>query len=149
MKGAAILVLCIMLASAIDGCTAIGFAVGARADSRNGKGGPELLMQVKVGQRVTLFLHDGRKLEGRFSGWSRDSVVASSAADSLLPRKGSVKLASGSGEVTIRPEEIASVSISVNRGKVTGLLVGAALDALAILAFFYGIEQSTTSVYGK
>lgn len=149
MKSATMLVLCIMLASAIAGCTAIGYAVGARADSRNGKGGLERLIQVKVGQPVTLFLHDGRKLEGRFSGWSRDPGVASSAADSLPLRKESVKLASGSGEVTVHPEEIAIVSISVNRGKVTGLLVGAALDALVLSAFVYGMEQSTSSAYGQ
>jgi len=149
MKGATVLVLCVMLASSIEGCTAIGYAVGARADSRTGKGGPELLMKVKVGRPVTLFLLDGRKLEGRFSGWSRDSGVVSSAADSLPLRKESVKLATASGEVTIHAEEIARVSVSVSRGKVTGLLVGAAVDALAISAFIYGMEQSVASAYGQ
>jgi hypothetical protein len=137
MEGASILVLCAMLASSIEGCTAIGFAVGAGADSRAGKGGPELLMKVKVGRRVTLFLRDGRKLEGRFSGWSRDSGTASSVADSMPLREESVKLATRSGEVTIHAEEIARVSISVSRGKVTGLLAGAAVDALAIAASVY------------
>jgi len=149
MKGATVLVLCVMLASSIESCTAIGFAVGARADSRTGKGGPELLMKVKVGQRVTLFLRDGRKLEGRFSAWSRDSGVASAAADSLPLRTASVKLATGGGEVTIPAEEIARVSVSVNRGKVRGLLVGAALDAVAISAFIFGMEHSVRSAYGN
>ena len=149
MKSATVLVLCLMLASSIEGCTAIGFALGARADSRTGRGGPELSMKVKVGQPVTLFLRDGRKLEGRFSGWSRDSGVASSAADSLPLRKESVKLATGSGEVTIPAEEIARVSVSVSRGKVTGLLVGAAADALAISAFIFGIQGSVASAYGQ
>jgi hypothetical protein len=137
MKGATVLVLCVMLASSIEGCTAIGFAVGAGADSRAGKGGPELLMKVKVGRRVTLFLRDGRRLEGRFSGWSRDSGAVSSAADSLPLRGESVKLATRSGEVTIHAEEIARVSVSVSHGKVTGLLAGAAIDALAIAASAY------------
>jgi hypothetical protein len=35
MEGASILVLCAMLASSIEGCRAIGFAVGARADSKS------------------------------------------------------------------------------------------------------------------
>ena len=105
-------------------------------------------MKAKVGQPVTLFLRDSRTLEGRFSGWSRDSGVASSAADGLPLPKESVKLATGGGEVTIPAGDIARVSVSVSRGKVTGLLVGAALDALAIFAFIYGMEQSTTSAYG-
>ncbi len=141
MEGTCVLVLCAMLASSIEGCTAIGFGVGAMADSRAGKGGPELLMNVKVGRWVTLFLRDGRKLEGRFSGWSRDSEAASSVADSKPLREESVKLATRSGEVTIHPEEIARVSVSVSRGKVIGLLVGAAVDALAIVAFAYSMEH--------
>jgi len=149
MEGASVLVLCAMLASSIEGCTAIGFAMGARADSRAGKGGPELLTKVKVGRQVTLFLRDGRKLEGRFSGWSRDSGAASLVADSMPPREESVKLATRSGEVTINAEEIARVSVSVSRGKVTGLLAGAAVDALAIAVFAYGMEGMVASAYGE
>jgi hypothetical protein len=140
MKAAGVLALCAMLASSIEGCTAIGFAMGARADSRAGKGGPELLTKVEVGRPVTLFLRDGRKLEGRFSGWSRDSGAALSVADSMPLREESVKLVTRSGEVTIHAEEIARVSVSVSRGKVTGLLIGAAVDALAIAAFAYGMN---------
>jgi len=57
-----------------------------------------------------------------------------------------VKLATGSGEVTIRAEEIARVSISVSRGKVTGLLAGAAVDALAIAATVYFISSVVNSM---
>lgn len=146
MKAATVLVLCVVLASSIEGCTAIGFAIGAQADSRAGKGGPELLTNEKVGRPVTLFLRDGRRLEGRFSGWSRDSALASSADDSLPLRGESVKLATRSGEVTIHAQEIARVSVSVSRGKVAGLLAGAALDALTIAAFVYLIEGVVSSV---
>ena len=149
IEGAAVLVLCAILASSIEGCTAIGFALGARADSRAGKGGPELLMKVKVGRPVTLFLRDGHKLEGRFLGWSRDSEATSSAAASLPLRGKSVKLATRSGEVTIPAEEIARASVSVSRGKITGLLIGAAVDALAILAFIHSMEQMVASAYGQ
>jgi hypothetical protein len=93
-----------------------------------------------VGRPVTLFLRDGRKLVGRFSGWSRDSGAALSVADSMPLREESVKLVTRSGEVTIHAEEIARVSVSVSRGKVTGLLIGAAVDALAIAAFAYGMN---------
>jgi len=146
MESASILMLCAMLASSIEGCTAIGFAVGARVDSRAGKGGPELLTKVKVGRPVTLFLRDGRKLEGRFSGWSRDSGAALSVADSMPLREESVKLVTRSGEVTIHAEEIARVSVSVSRGKVTGLLAGAAVDALAIAASVYFISSVVNSI---
>ncbi len=149
MKGAAILAMWVMLASSIEGCTAIGFAVGARADSRNGKGGPELLMKVKVGRPVTLFLKDGRKLEGRFSGWSRDSEIAASEANSLPLRAESVRLATGRGEVTVHAEEISRVSVSVSRGKITGLLAGVALDALVAAAFAYGMEGAVSSSFGQ
>ena len=149
MEGVSVLVLCAMLASSIEGCTAIGFAVGAGSDSRAGKGGPELLMKVKVGRPVTLFLRDGRRLEGRFSGWSGDAGAASSAADGLPLREESVKLATRSGEVTIHAEEIARVSVSVSRGKVTGLLAGAAMDALAIAVFAYGMEGMVASALGE
>ena len=149
MEGVSVLVLCAMLASSIEGCTAIGFAVGARADSRAGNGGPELLMQVKVGRPVTLFLRDGRKLEGRFAGWSRDSAAASSAADNMPLREESVKLATRSGEVTIHAEEIAKVSISVSRGKVTGLLIGATVDALAAALAAVMMEGMVASAWGQ
>jgi len=95
---------------------------------------------------VTLFLRDGRKLEGRFSGWSRDSAATSSAADSMPLREESVKLATTTGEVTIHAEEIARVSISASRGKVTGLLTGAAVDAIAIVATVYLISSMVSSM---
>ena len=149
MEGTSVLALCAMLASSIEGCTAIGFAVGARADSRAGNGGPELLMNVKAGRSVTLFLRDGRKLEGRFAGWSGDSAATSSAAVGVLRRAESVKLVMRSAEVTIPAEEIARVSVGVSRGKVTGLLIGAATDALAIAVFAYGTEHAVASAFGE
>lgn len=149
MRGATALVLCAALASSLDGCTAIGFAVGARADSRAGSGGPELLVQVKVGHPVTLFLRDGRRLDGRFSGWSRDSGGVASPGRGVPLRGDSVRLATSTGEVAVHAEEIASVLVSVNRGRVTGLLVGAALDAIAITAFVFGMEKSTEAAYGQ
>lgn len=60
-----------------------------------------------------------------------------------------MRLATSGGEVMIHAEEIERVSVSVNRGKVTGLLVGAAVDALAISAFVYGIDRSVASSYGQ
>jgi len=146
MAGATVLMLCAMLASSIEGCTAIGFAIGASVDSRAGKGGPELLMNVEVGRRVTLFLRDGRRFDGQFAGWSRDSAAASPAADSLSLREESVRLATESGEVTIHAEEIERVSISVSRGKVTGLLAGAAVDAIVISAFVYSMQHIVGSM---
>lgn len=149
MRGATALMLCAMLASTIEGCTAIGFAVGAASDARAGRGGPELLTAVKAGRPVTLLLRDGRKLQGRFAGWARDSVVAAPTADSLHPRWESVRLATGSGEVTIHTREIEKVYLSVSRGKVTGLLAGAAVDAVLVAGFVWFIEGAVASSWGE
>lgn len=94
---------------------------------------------------MTLFLRDGRRLEGRFTGWSRDSGGVSPEAGRRAPGVESVKLATSSGEITIRAEEIARASIRVSRGKVQGLLIGAAVDALVISVFIYGMQKSVAS----
>jgi hypothetical protein len=124
------------------------FHNGRKSRFESWEGGLEVLMNVKVGRPVTLFLRDGRQLEGRFSGWSRESGAFSSAADSLQLRGESVKLATRSGEVTTRALEIARVSVSVSRGKVTGLLIGAAVDALVIAVAAYGMNGMVASSLG-
>jgi hypothetical protein len=131
---AAIGVLCAALAVQIEGCTAVGFLVGAAADDRNGIGGPGLLMDVKPGRRVTLQLWDGRELEGRFAGWSRDSVDSLSATDIISPRGARVRLTTVQGEILVPTESIAKVMMTVNGGKIGGLLAGLALDAMVISA---------------
>jgi hypothetical protein len=137
---AAIGALCIALAVNVQGCTAIGFAIGAAADARDGSGGPALLLDVKVGRPVTLLLWDGRTLEGRFAGWSRDSVDSLALTDSLAstrtssPRGATVRLATDRGEIAVPAESIAKVSVTVNRGKIGGLLTGLAADAIVITA---------------
>ncbi len=129
---AAIGLLCVAMAVNLQGCTAVGFAVGAAADAQEGSGGPALLLSVKTGRPVTLTLWDGRSLEGRFAGWSRDTAVAIAAADSIYPRGATVRLATRDGELRIPAERIAKVTISVNSRKFVGLLIGLAADALVI-----------------
>ena len=145
---AAIGALCVALAVQVQGCTAIGFGIGAAADTKNGAGGPALLLDVKVGRPVTLILWDGRTLEGRFAGWSRDS------ADSLAPtritslRGATVRLATRRGEIAVPAEDIAKVSIAVNGGKIGGLLVGFAADAMAISFFRRSVQVHPTGCDG-
>jgi hypothetical protein len=116
----------------VEGCTVIGFAIGASADAEKGSGGPALLLDVKPGRPVSLLLWNGRTLDGRFAGWSRDSGAAVAAADSLSPRGKIVRLSTDRGEVEIPAEDIAKVSISINGGKLAGLLVGLATDVMVI-----------------
>ena len=129
---AAIGVLCVSLAVHVQGCTAIGFAIGAAADAQSGTGGPALLLDVKAGRPVTLLLWDGRTLEGRFAGWSRDTAVSLASTDIISSRGATVRLATKRGEVAVPAESIAKVSIMVNGGKLAGLLAGFAVDAMVI-----------------
>jgi hypothetical protein len=116
----------------IQGCTVIGFAIGANADSKNGTGGPALLFNVNVGSPVTLLLWDGSTVKGRFAGWSRDSAVALASTDVISPRGAVVRLATDSGEVRIPAEGIAKVSVRVWKGRIGGLVFGLAADAIVI-----------------
>jgi hypothetical protein len=131
---AAIGVLCVTLAVHVQGCTAIGFMIGAAVDARDGSGGAALLLDVKVGRPVTLLLWDGRTLEGRFAGWSRDSTDSLASTGIGSPRGATVRLATQRGEIAVPAENIAKVSVTVNNGKIGGLLAGLAVDALVISA---------------
>ena len=131
---AAIGALCIALAVHVQGCTVIGLMIGATVDAQNGSGGPAFLLDVKVGRPVTLLLWDGRTLEGRFAGWSRDSTDSLASTHIVSPRGATVRLATKSGEIAIPAENIAKVTISANSGKIGGLLTGLAVDAMVVSA---------------
>ena len=89
------------LAVHVQGCTAIGFAIGAATDAGSGTGGPALLLDVKVGRPVTLLLWDGSTLEGRFAGWARDSADSLPSPRIISPRGATVRLATRRGEITV------------------------------------------------
>ena len=132
-----LVLVCALLAALsvhVEGCTAIGFAIGASADAHHESGGAALLLGVKVGRQVSLLLWNGHKLEGRFAGWSHDSATATAIApaDTVSPRGMTVRLATSGGEVAIPAENIAKVTTEVNGGKLAGLLVGLAADAMVI-----------------
>jgi hypothetical protein len=146
---AAIGALCVALAVHVQGCTAIGFAIGAASDARNGSGGPALLLDVKVGRPVTLLLWDGRTLEGRFAGWSRDSVDSLAPARIVAPRGATVRLATRSGEIAVPTEDIAKVSVTVNGGKVGGLLIGLAVDAMVVSALQSAVQPHPIGCEGE
>jgi hypothetical protein len=146
---AAIGALCVALAVQIQGCTAIGFAIGSAVDARDGSGGPALLLDVKVGRPVTLLLWDSRTLEGRFAGWSRDSTDSLASARIISPRGATVRLATRSGEIAVPAENIAKVTISANSGKIGGLLAGLAVDALVISAVQSATRPQQISCEGE
>lgn len=147
MRGAAVAVLCSMLASSVQGCTAIGFATGAVADARAGQGGPELLTTAQAGRPVTLFLRDGRRIDGRFDGWSRDSARLAPGVEGVPPADASVRLVTSGGEVTIRVREIERVSIGVNHWKVRGLLLGLAVDVAMLALTAYAMGQAVEHAF--
>jgi len=69
----ALVLLCALTSIQLAGCTAIGFGLGSLIDMSSGKRTPDRLTGVRTGTRITLWLRDGRKLNGRFLG-TRDSL---------------------------------------------------------------------------
>jgi hypothetical protein len=146
---AAIGALCLALAVHVQGCTALGFTIGALADARAGSGSPALLLEVKVGRPVTLLLWDGRTLEGRFAGWSRDSVDSLATTHMISARGATVRLATQGGEIALPAEDIAKVTISVSQGKIAGTLTGLAVDAAVITAIRSARPHPTDGCQGE
>jgi len=122
----------LVLAVHVQGCTALGYALGASADAQRGTGGPGLLTNVKPGRSVALRLLDGRLVAGRFTGWSPDSLVRPSSADTLSPRGMRVHVATRRGEVAVPADSIVKVTIVVYGGRVAGTLVGMVGDGVVI-----------------
>jgi hypothetical protein len=141
----AVIALCAPLIVSLQSCTVIGLSIGAAADARNGTGGPGLLMSVQVGRPVTLTLWNGRVLQGRFAGWSRDSSAAFASTDSIAPVGAMVRLQTGSGEIQVPTESIAKVEISVSRGKIGGALVGLAADVMVVTTVRSALRPHSTN----
>lgn len=124
----------------LAGCTAIGFGVGAMVDMSSGKGPAIRLATVPNGRRVTLWLQDGREVHGRFLG-TRDSLATDVAADPQPDRwtaegrglRPVLLVSTHSGTEQIPAASVRRVSVPVMRGKVIGMLGGAAVDALMLV----------------
>jgi len=128
----ALAALCLVLMVHIEGCTLLGLAAGAAADAEHSHGGPALLLDIKVGRPVTLVLWNGRTLEGRFAGWTRDSAAAFDSTGMISPRGATVRLATEKGEIAVPAESIAKVSVSQHGGQMVGMLAGLAIDVMVI-----------------
>ena len=143
----AFLLLCTLTSFSLTGCTAIGFGVGALVDMSNGKRAPDNLGPIRTGTDVTVWLRDGRKLDGQYMGrrdaLSRDSTAtpASSGDSTVAPARPSLLLATNNGTRQIAIEDVKRVSVPVARGKVFGLVHGATIDVLLILLFLAALSQ--------
>jgi hypothetical protein len=134
-----LVLLSIGAAIASSGCTAIGFGAGALIDMNRGKGTASRLDGVRMYSRVTIWMRDGRKLDGIFAGREQSSAAAATtaqlaSADSLaaLPRT-MILLGTDQGTQKIPENDVARVSVPVASGKVTGTLVGLGLDIVSVI----------------
>jgi hypothetical protein len=125
-----------------SGCTAVGFGAGALSDMSRGKGPPSSLWRVRSGVSITMWLRDGRKLDGVFRGHRSSSAGAAAperpaGTDSLAgPRRAVILVDTKQGAQEIPFDDILRVSVPVASGKVIGTLLGLGLDTLFVLAAF-------------
>ena len=124
--------------TSINGCTAVGFGLGAVGDNVSGKGSTSRLAGVRTGVEITMWLTAGDKLSGVYRGNRAASGEAATSAlpastDSLAPPPGSViLLETREGVQEIPVSSVLRVSVPVASGKVIGTLVGLALDVLIV-----------------
>lgn len=141
----ALVVLGALTAMQLTGCTAIGFGVGALADMSSGKGTAGRLVTARTGTRVTMWLRDGRRLNGRFLG-SRDSLSTSlpvrpiGGVGASAPLRAVLILDTQQGVQQIPVQDVTRVSVPVARGKVIGLVSGLAVDGVMIFAIVSSLE---------
>lgn len=143
----AFLLSCALASLPLVGCTAIGFGVGALVDMSNGKRAPDKLGPIRTGTDITVWLHDGGKLDGQYMGrrdsLSRDSTAApANVGDPSAAKAGpSLLLGTSQGTREIAMADVKRVSVPVARGKVFGLVHGATIDVLMILLFLAALSQ--------
>jgi hypothetical protein len=129
---AAIVTMCAALAVSVPGCTVLGFVAGHRHDVRNGRGGPERLVGVRVGTRVRLTLRDGTSVSGRFAGAAPDSGATPTAG---VRPGGIVRIARDGIERAVPADSIARVDVHVPPvGAVSAMLLGLGVDVMAVEA---------------
>jgi hypothetical protein len=144
----ALVILCALAPILLSGCTAIGFGIGALADMSSGKQTPDRIGPLQTGTRITLWLNDGRKLQGRYLGSSSDSLSETPAPvepaggePSVVRPRAVLLLGTSEGTQRIPTQDVQRVSVPVVRGKVIGLLTGLVLDAVGILMLVLALSQ--------
>ena len=144
----------LLFSASLSGCTVLAFSLAALSDRAVGKGGPSHLLTTRRGVHVTLWLNDGRKMNGVFDDvLSRpirevaapaglDSAVATSHGgaaqvaglagtdDSNPPFTEIVLIGDGGKRDTIAASSVTQVSVPHASGKVKGLIGGLLFDTL-------------------
>lgn len=131
--GLLLLLACVgALAVQVEGCTALGFTLGAFIDMENGKDSPERLVRVKPGTRITLWTADGGKHDGRFAGLTGadDSLLV--GPQPPLPDGARIRIDGDLLQQSFRADSVTRISVPVVRGKVIGTLVGVAADVIIL-----------------
>jgi hypothetical protein len=140
--------------TAINGCTAVGFGIGAVIDETSGKGPPSRLVGVRSGVEITMWLTDGHKLSGVYRGNRQSSGEAATPAqpagtDALASPAGVViLLETREGVQEVPVSSVWRVSVPVAKGKVTGALIGFGLDAIVALAAFAATGAASEGGFG-
>jgi hypothetical protein len=152
-----LLSLAILASITCNGCTAIGFGIGAVIDETSGKGSPSRLVGVRTGVEITMWLTDARKLSGVYRGNRapngeaatlvqpvfRDAIPSAALHESAV-----ILLETREGVQEVPVSSIWRVSVPVARGKVTGALIGLGLDAIVVLAAFAATGSASGAGFG-
>ena len=130
------------------GCTALGFGIGAAIDVDRGKGTASRLESVHKGTKVTVWLRDGGRVSGRFLGYDPGETAVSidppaGSGSSPAPAGRHVLLEMEHETRRILVADVDHVSVPVSSGKVKGLLIGASLDAIFVLAFLQALDPGS------
>ena len=140
---AVLVVLSVLASMQLSGCTAIGYGIGALVDRSDGRRMADPIVRVPTGTRVTIRLRDGRQLRGRFlgrrdaSGATPSPAAAGGSGASAGSPPAVILLGTNQGTQQVPIEEVDRVSAQVTRGKLTGAIAGAALDALLLYAIIH------------
>jgi hypothetical protein len=131
------------LAVHIEGCTAIGFTLGAVADQAAGKGPATKLLEVKPGTSITVWSRDGTQRSGQFMGIAgiQDSLLVIHAGQPTLTGA-RIRLVAHGSQIEVPADSVTRVSVPVRRGKVTGALVGLAADAAMVAVAAASVSSS-------
>lgn len=127
-----------MLTSA--GCTAVGFGLGALVDADSGKGSAARLNDVHPGRNVTVWLRDGRRVQGRYLG--REPVTPAPDLDPFSAAAGTIMLQTESETMRVAAGDVDRVSVPVTKGKVMGMVLGLAIDALILFAAWQALGST-------